>query len=31
LSAEGNPEFDTVIRVMRALGLRLSVAPVEPR
>ena len=31
LSAEGNPEFDTVIRVLRALGLRLSVAPVEPR
>ena len=31
LSAEGNPEFDTVIRVLRALGLRLSVAPVETR
>lgn len=25
LSAEGNPEFGTVIRVMQALGLRLSV------
>ena len=31
LSAEGNPEFDTVIRVLQALGLRLSVAPVEAR
>jgi probable addiction module antidote protein len=31
LSAEGNPEFGTVIRVMRALGLRLSVAAVEQR
>ena len=27
LSTEGNPEFSTVIRVMKALGLRLSVAP----
>src|ERR1700680_4451261 len=25
LSAEGNPEFSTVIRVMQALGLRFSV------
>jgi probable addiction module antidote protein len=25
LSAEGNPEFSTVIRVMHALGLRFSV------
>ncbi len=25
LSAEGNPEFGTIIRVMRALGLRLTV------
>lgn len=25
LSAEGNPEFGTVIRVMQALGLRLSI------
>ena len=31
LSAEGNPEFDTVIRVLQALGLRLSVTPVEAR
>lgn len=28
LSAGGNPEFATVLRVVRALGLRLSVAPV---
>jgi probable addiction module antidote protein len=27
LSAEGNPEFATVLRVMRALGLRLSAVP----
>ena len=25
LSAEGNPEFGTIIRVMQALGLKLSV------
>ena len=31
LSAEGDPEFDTVIRVLQALGLRLSVTPVEAR
>jgi probable addiction module antidote protein len=31
LSAEGNPEFSTVIRVMRALGLRFSVTAAEPR
>lgn len=29
LSAGGNPEFATVLRVVRALGLKLSVAPVE--
>ena len=28
LSADGNPEFATVLKVIRALGLRLSVAPV---
>lgn len=28
LSAEGNPELGTVLRVMRALGLRLSATPV---
>lgn len=27
LSAGGNPEFATVLRVVRALGLKLSVAP----
>jgi probable addiction module antidote protein len=26
LSREGNPEFATVLRVMRALGLKLKVA-----
>jgi len=31
LSAEGNPEFSTVIRVMQALGLRFSVTVAEPR
>ncbi len=29
LSTDGNPEFATVLRVLRALGLRLSVAPVR--
>lgn len=27
LSAEGNPEFATVLRVVQALGLQLSAAP----
>ncbi len=27
LSANGNPEFSTVMRVVRALGLQLSVTP----
>lgn len=27
LSNEGNPEFSTILRVVRALGLRLEVAP----
>jgi probable addiction module antidote protein len=27
LSAEGNPEFATVMRVVRALGLRFSISP----
>jgi len=31
LSAEGHPEFSTVLRVMQALGLRISVAATEPR
>ena len=30
-SAEGNPEFSTVIRVMQALGLIFSVTTAEPR
>jgi probable addiction module antidote protein len=28
LSAEGNPELGTVLRVLQALGLRLSATPV---
>ncbi len=31
LSTEGNPEFATVIRVMQALGLRLSVTATHGR
>ncbi len=31
LSREGNPEFATVLRVIRALGLRLHAAPAERR
>ena len=31
LSAEGNPEFSTIIRVMQALGMRFSVTAAEPR
>ncbi len=30
LSAEGNPEFGTVLKVMRALGLRLQAAGALP-
>ena len=30
LSTDGNPEFATVLRVVRALGLRLSATPVRP-
>jgi probable addiction module antidote protein len=29
LSASGNPEFATVLRVVRALGLQFSATPVE--
>lgn len=29
LSADGNPEFATVLRVVEALGLKLTVAPAE--
>ena len=28
LSTDGNPEFATVLRVIRAMGLRLSVTPI---
>jgi DNA-binding phage protein len=27
----GNPEFSTVMRVMRALGLTLAARPAEPK
>jgi probable addiction module antidote protein len=30
LSATGNPEFATVMKVVRALGLRLQVQPLQP-
>ena len=30
LTQEGHPELETVVRVLRALGLRLSLAPVAP-
>jgi probable addiction module antidote protein len=29
LSADGNPEFSTVVRVMKALGLRLTASVAE--
>jgi probable addiction module antidote protein len=29
LSADGNPEFSTVMRVVKALGLRLTATPSE--
>jgi probable addiction module antidote protein len=31
LSADGNPEFATVLRVLQALGLQLAAIPVELR
>jgi probable addiction module antidote protein len=31
LSTDGNPEFSTVLRVLRALGLKLSATPFEQR
>ncbi len=31
LSTDGDPKFATVLRVVAALGLRLSAAPVEKR
>ena len=30
LSADGNPEFGTILKVMKALGLRLSVGASHP-
>ncbi len=29
LSADGRPQFGTIVRLMEALGMRLSVVPVE--
>jgi probable addiction module antidote protein len=31
LSGEGNPEFGTVLKVLKALGVRLEVRPAAPR
>jgi probable addiction module antidote protein len=31
LSADGNPEFATILRVVDALGLRLSTAPLPQK
>jgi probable addiction module antidote protein len=31
LSADGNPAFDTMIRVLGALGLKFSVTQISPR
>ena len=31
LSPDGNPEFNTILRVVRAMGLRLSTTPIEER
>jgi probable addiction module antidote protein len=31
LSADGNPEFATILRVVRALGLQLSAIPMQQR
>ncbi len=31
LSTDGNPEFATILRVVRALGLQLSALPVKQR
>jgi probable addiction module antidote protein len=30
LSSEGNPEFTTVVQVMKSLGLKLTAAPLHP-
>jgi probable addiction module antidote protein len=31
LSPDGNPEFNTILRVVRSMGLRLSTSPIEER
>ena len=31
LSPDGNPEFNTILRVVRSMGLRLSTTPIEER
>jgi probable addiction module antidote protein len=31
LGESGNPEFSTVVRILEALGLRLTARPVEPQ
>jgi probable addiction module antidote protein len=31
LSPNGNPEFSTILKVIRALGLKLRAAPVRPQ
>ena len=31
LSADGNPEFGTMLTVMAALGIRLTAEPVRPQ
>ena len=30
LSGEGNPEFSTILKVMKAMGLKLTAMPVTP-
>jgi probable addiction module antidote protein len=30
LRADSNPEFETIMRVMHALGVRISVEPIKP-
>jgi probable addiction module antidote protein len=31
LSPDGNPEFNTILRVVRSMGLRLSTTPIKER
>ena len=31
LSPDGNPEFNTILRVVRSLGLQLTTTPIEER